>query len=184
MLRLEPRGWASFWAAFVHVARNAVDHGLEPIDVRRESGKAGGGRLRLRTRVDDEEFLIEVADDGAGIQWERVRERARELGLSHDTHEHLVSALFVDGLSTSAEVTEISGRGVGLAVVSAACLERGGRIDVDSSPGRGTSFVFRFPRSAISVRPEELLHLDEAGEPGQLGRIACERAAAGSTLAG
>lgn len=163
MLRLEPRAWAPFWAAFIHVIRNAVDHGIETDDIRRQSGKAVPGRLQLRTRVEGGEFVIEVSDDGAGIQWQKVRERASQLGLPHDTHEQLVDALFVDGLSTSAEVSELSGRGVGLSAVSAACLERGGKIQVQSELGKGTSFAFRFPRSLISINPTALLHGSQQG---------------------
>ncbi|MEY4551131.1 MAG: hypothetical protein RL685_7326, partial [Pseudomonadota bacterium] len=157
MLRLEPRAWASFWAAFIHVIRNAIDHGIESKDVRSQAGKAGAGRLQLRTRMDGAEFVIEASDDGAGIQWQKVRERASQLGLPHDTQEQLVDALFVDGLSTAAEVSELSGRGVGLAAVSSACLELGGKIQVQSEAGKGTSFVFRFPRSVISINPAAML---------------------------
>jgi two-component system chemotaxis sensor kinase CheA len=158
MLRLDPKGWSSFWSAFVHVVRNAVDHGLELPDARRVGGKEGSGRIRLRTYLDVHSFVIEISDDGAGIPWDSVRERARELGLRHATREDLVQALFAEGLSTASEINEYSGRGVGLSVVRSACVERGGRIEVHSEPQQGTTFVFRFPREVIAVDPAALLH--------------------------
>jgi two-component system chemotaxis sensor kinase CheA len=168
MIRLDPKGWAPFWAAFIHVIRNAVDHGLESADGRQQAGKVGTGRLQLRTRVDGSDFVIDVRDDGAGIPWQRVRERAGELGLPHETHQQLVDALFVEGLSTASEISEMSGRGVELSVVSAACLERGGKMGVSSLPGQGTTFAFRFPQAAISVKPETMLREPESGPQARL----------------
>jgi two-component system, chemotaxis family, sensor kinase CheA len=144
-LRLEPEHWASFWAAFVHVLRNAIDHGLEPENVRREAGKAGPGCVTLRTSLDNSHFVIEVHDDGQGIDWEKIAERAHQAGLPHATRDDLMQALFTDGITTANEVTEYSGRGLGLSAVYAACRERGGSVEVQSQRGAGTSFSFRFP---------------------------------------
>jgi len=154
-LFLDAERWSSFWSAFTHVVRNALDHGIETLDVRERAGKVGEGCLQLRTFVQGSDFVIAIEDDGRGIAWERVRERARNAGLPHASRADLIEALFVDGISTADEVTEFSGRGVGLAVMRAACEERGGRIEVESEPGRGTSFVFRFPRKSMSPSPEE-----------------------------
>jgi two-component system chemotaxis sensor kinase CheA len=178
MLRLDPKGWASFWSAFIHVVRNAVDHGLEASDVRHRAGKAGTGRLQLRTHIDGDDFAIELSDDGAGIPWERVRERARERGIPHQSQEDLIDALFAEGLSTAEEVTEFSGRGMGLSVVKAACLERGGKIEVRSDAGKGTMFVFRFPQSTIAVKPEALLQLTEAAPPPHIAALSLPGGAA------
>jgi HPt (histidine-containing phosphotransfer) domain-containing protein len=149
-LRLDNAKWASFWSAFVHVVRNAVDHGLESEADRAELGKARG-TLYLSTRLDRGDLVIELADDGRGVNWKRVAEKASERGLPHESRAELVNALFADGLSTLAEATEYSGRGVGMSAVRAACVERGGSVDVLDRQGGGTRVVFRFPASAESA---------------------------------
>ena len=160
-LRLEPVRWSSFWSAFIHVIRNAIDHGLEPAALREANGKGANGSLELRTHVEDSHFVISLRDDGRGIDWERVRERAAELGLPHATRQELVDALFSEGLSTAAEVTEHSGRGVGLAAVREACVARNGSVTVDSKPNEGTTFTFRFPSDEMAPDPGALLEAVE-----------------------
>jgi chemotaxis protein histidine kinase CheA len=146
-LRLDPVSWSSFWSSFIHVVRNAVDHGLEESRDRLAAGKsAEGRRLRLATRIDGEHFVIEVQDDGRGIDWEGVAERAARLGISHQSRAELTEALFADGLSTKPSATEFSGRGVGMGAVRAACEQRGGHIRVASEAGGGTRIEFRFAR--------------------------------------
>lgn len=154
MLRLDPLGWASFWSAFIHVVRNAVDHGLETTEWREEKGKLGPGKLTLKTAREGADFSITISDDGRGIDWGRVAERARDAGLPHSRREDLVSALFAQGISTAEQVTEYSGRGMGLYAMQAACAERGGRIQVESEAGRGTSFIFRFPAESMAPEPQ------------------------------
>jgi two-component system, chemotaxis family, sensor kinase CheA len=156
-LRLEPRRWQSFWSAFVHVVRNAVDHGLEPPVERARLGKGEAGELTLRTAIEGDEFVISLADDGKGVDWEAVRQRARSAGLPAATPEDLERALFHDGLSTADSVTEMSGRGVGLGVVQAACQAHGGRVRVVSESGQGTVFEFRFPVHETTASPTTLL---------------------------
>ncbi|HBP18929.1 MAG TPA: hypothetical protein DEA08_14225 [Planctomycetes bacterium] len=156
-LRLEPSRWSAFWSAFIHVVRNAVDHGLEPPELRAAAGKEGAGCLRLTTAVVDGEFQIAVSDDGRGIDWEAVAEKARGLGLPAETHEELVDALFAEGLSTAQRITETSGRGVGMAAVMEAVEAQGGRVEVESEAGQGTTFRFRFPAKQMAPRPEALL---------------------------
>jgi two-component system chemotaxis sensor kinase CheA len=92
--------------------------------------------------------MICVSDDGAGIQWEKLRARAASMGLPHATHDDLVGALFADGVSTRAEVTETSGRGVGMAAVREVTLARGGTLEVHSTPGQGTRIALWFPTAA------------------------------------
>lgn len=157
MLRLEPRRWAEFWSAFVHVIRNAVDHGIEEPSARKEAGKPECGTLSLATVIEGDEFVIRVEDDGRGIDWSRLRERAESLGLSTSDEADLSEALFADGVSTASHASEYSGRGVGMGAIREACRERGGRVLVHSQPNRGTTFEFRFSARAISVQPEELL---------------------------
>jgi len=153
-LRLDAERWAAFWAAFVHVLRNAVDHGLEPSDTRLAAGKAVPGSIELSTRLDGDEFVIELGDNGRGIDWEAVAGKAHERGLAYSTPAELTEALFVDGLSTKDEVNEFSGRGVGMGAVRQACAERGGRVSVDSQRGVGTRVQFRFPRASMFTQQE------------------------------
>jgi len=156
-VRLEPKQWARFWSAFVHVIRNAVDHGIESVAERNESGKPEHGTLRLRTAVTSEGFLIEVTDDGRGIDWDRVSDKAQKLGLPRKTRADLEHALFADGVSTAARVSDISGRGVGLGAVLAVTKDLGGSVSIDSGPGRGTTFRMVFPVEAMSPSLSQLL---------------------------
>jgi two-component system chemotaxis sensor kinase CheA len=142
-----------FWLAFSHLVRNAVDHGLESPDARVAAGKPAAGRIELRARVDHGAVSIEIADDGSGIAWDRVRARAAAAGLPADSHGDLERALFGDGVSTADGASQTSGRGVGLAAVRAAVRELDGQIAVTSEPGRGTRFSFSFP---VSSRPRSL----------------------------
>ncbi|HEU4533412.1 MAG TPA: ATP-binding protein, partial [Polyangiaceae bacterium] len=94
-------------------------------------------------------FVLEVADDGRGVDWARVAAKAADLGLPFETEAERVAALFADGLSTKDVATEVSGRGVGLAAVWAACKALGGRARVDSWPGAGTRVGFDFPVALV-----------------------------------
>lgn len=153
-VRLPGERWAPFWANFVHVVRNAVDHGIEPSDERVASGKSAHGRLLLTANMDSREISIELSDDGRGIDWNRVRERARERGLRTNSEQDLVEALFADGLTTAEQVTGVSGRGVGLSAIRQATSALGGTITVSARKGQGTTFRFRFPLSAARSRDD------------------------------
>jgi len=160
-LRLPPAKWARFWSAFVHVVRNAVDHGIETPSERAAHGKPPEGHLTLRTALIEGDIIVEIRDDGKGIDWAAIAERARRLGLPSSTHSDLVEALFTDGLSTREEATAESGRGVGMAAVRAVCIELGGSIRVDSTPHRGTLIQFRIPRAAptsLTLDPPQSPH--------------------------
>jgi two-component system chemotaxis sensor kinase CheA len=154
-LRLDPEDWGTFWSAFVHAVRNAVDHGIETSEEREKNGKAPHGTLELRTRAEHDAFVIEIADDGRGIDWGAVMGRARERGLPCATQAELTDALFADGVSTKTDATEYSGRGVGMGVLRAACVELGGELRVHSQQGQGTRFEFRFPLARMRA-PVEL----------------------------
>jgi two-component system chemotaxis sensor kinase CheA len=152
-VRLPEAGWVEFWASFVHLISNAVDHGIEPRAEREAAGKKVPPKLRLSCRLHGAECIVEISDNGKGIAWERVRAKAQQFGLPHSTREDLVNALFADGLSTRDEASETSGRGVGMSAVKEACNALGGRIDVQSEAGQGTTFRFRIPyRSAANSR--------------------------------
>lgn len=140
-----------FFSSLVHVVRNAVDHGLETPQERIDVGKPEQGRLTLAARREGEHMVVSIADDGRGIDWERIGSMAAERGLPHATHDDKVRALFADGLSTKDEVTELSGRGVGSAAVLAEVEQAGGRVDVHSELGVGTTFSFYIPHQALAV---------------------------------
>lgn len=143
--RLPDGDWQPLLSAWVHVLRNAVDHGIEDADERAATTKPPVARVTLRAEATPEHLRLEVADDGRGVDWEQVAKRAAERGLSTATRADLERALFDDGLSTRAEATETSGRGVGLGAVLAACRVLGGTVRVDSRRGEGTRFCIDVP---------------------------------------
>lgn len=144
-VRLDRRSWSPFWSSFVHVLRNAIDHGIESPDERARLGKPARGAVELSASRSEGALTIEVRDDGRGIDWAKVREKAAALGLANDSERALTDALFSDGLSTRDEVSETSGRGVGLAALRQAVADNGGVIAVESQPARGTTMRFVFP---------------------------------------
>ena len=145
-VRLPREGWRELWAAVVHLVRNAVDHGLEPPDERVLAGKPEKPRITLRALVEDSHIVLEIADDGRGIDWEAIRARAADLGLQNATHDDLTEALFLDGLSSRVAPSEYSGRGIGMGAVRAVCADLGGTIHVQSEPGKGSRVALRVPR--------------------------------------
>lgn len=145
-VRLEPERWRSFWTSLVHVLRNAIDHGIEPSNVRLDRGKSPVGRITLSAAVVKNSLSVSVADDGNGIDWSQLKQRARERGIADPRDDaELAALLFVDGLSSRDEVSEISGRGVGMAAVLEQCNALGGQISVETTLGEGTAVVFEFP---------------------------------------
>ncbi len=158
-LLIDPKRWATFWSAFIHVVRNAVDHGLEGDIERAESGKEEQSSLQLRTFLDEQTdaFIVQVRDDGRGINWSAIKEKAQEQGvLVGEDKDGLLSALFADGLSTASQVTGISGRGVGMGAVKEACEAQGGKVIVESEDGKGTTVSFHFPMDAMAASPSEV----------------------------
>jgi two-component system chemotaxis sensor kinase CheA len=144
-VRLDNRRWAAFWPSLVHLLRNALDHGIEAPEERERASKARVGNLALVAREVGDRIVIEVSDDGRGIDWERVRALATSRGLAAATDQDLTAALFGGGLSTKSEATIYSGRGAGLSACYWACHEMGGTLTVSSVPGRGTTFRFSIP---------------------------------------
>ena len=152
---MDPGRWQAFFSAFVHVMRNAVDHGLETAAERKKLGK-GPARIGLSAEVVDGVLLIECADDGRGIDWARVRAKALSAGLPADTEGDLLAALLTDGVSTRDTATQTSGRGVGMAALAEICREMGGHIELRSELGAGTTWTFRFPAALVTQwAPEE-----------------------------
>lgn len=144
-VRLPREPLASFWSALTHVVRNAVDHGIESPAERTVAGKAPEGSFRLRAAHAEDEVVVEVEDDGRGIDWEAIRAKAREVGLEASDERSLCEMLFAEGFSTRSEASDVSGRGVGMSAVRSVIRRMGGRIALHTSPGEGTRFSFHFP---------------------------------------
>jgi two-component system chemotaxis sensor kinase CheA len=144
-LRLPRAQWSEFWGSFVHVVRNAVDHGLEGRGERVARGKHEQAQLRLKLERVADQVRLTISDDGRGLDWDAVRRAATALGLPTETRAQLEEALFFDGLTTSTAATAMSGRGIGMGATRAACQRMGGTIHIRSEPGRGTEVEFRFP---------------------------------------
>lgn len=132
-----------------HLIRNAVDHGIESAETRIAAGKPAEGTLSLSAEHRSGRILIRIADDGAGINRERVFAKAVEKGLiapdAQLSKEEIDLLIFAPGFSTAAQVTNVSGRGVGMDVVRQNVKELGGRITIDSEPGSGTTFTLTLP---------------------------------------
>ena len=132
----------------LHLMRNAVSHGIEEPDERLAGSKPAEGTITLRASAAGETVLIEIADDGRGVDPERVAERARAQGLAVPEHlgtSELLELICAPGFSTRDEADLASGRGIGMAVVRSTVVELGGEMELESSPGKGTTFRLRLP---------------------------------------
>ena len=142
----------------VHLVRNAIDHGIEPADVRRRRGKPETATLRLEAFHRGNAVCVAIADDGGGIDTDRIRQRAVSRGLvtaeaaAGLAPEELVDFIWQPGFSTAREVSDISGRGVGMDIVRTRIARLSGSIEVASTPGSGTCFTIRLPLTLAIVR--------------------------------
>jgi two-component system chemotaxis sensor kinase CheA len=172
-----------------HAVRNSLDHGIEPPDVREANGKDPEGTLKLRALQEGSHVIIEVADDGAGINVERVRQKAIERGLitaeraSGLVERELLQLIFLPGFSTAAAVTNVSGRGVGMDVVRTNVEKIGGKVEIDSRAGKGTTLRLRIPLTlaiipALIVRSVNQSFALPQGALSELVHIPPEQAAA------
>lgn len=143
-VRLDPQQWAPFFAELVHVVRNAVDHGLESTSERQALGKPAHGSLALKAKVEGDTLSFEITDDGRGIDWTCIAEKAQELGLPSATQADLLEALCADGVTTRGSASDVSGRGVGMASFRERVRSMQGRLEVRSAKGVGTSWFVRF----------------------------------------
>jgi len=139
----------------MHIVRNAVSHGIERPEVRRERGKDRAGRLRLRASASGDRITITVEDDGAGVDEQEIISRAVSSGLVAGEKEAesrgVLDLLCLPGFSTRAEADRSSGRGVGMAVVRSAIRELGGELAMASEVGRGTGFRIELPLTLMIV---------------------------------
>lgn len=135
----------------VHLVRNAMDHGVEAPDVREKRGKSRTGHVRLSAQQEGDSILIRIEDDGAGMDADVLRQKAIDKGLlapdaaAHMTDEECYQIIFMPGFSTKAEVSEVSGRGVGMDVVKSRINELNGHIHITSELGQGSCFTLRLP---------------------------------------
>ena len=137
----------------LHILRNAVDHGIEPAEVRQQLGKNETALITISAYYQGSEAVIEVSDDGKGIDTNAVYQKATSLGLidldnkENLSQEDILNLIFEPGFSTSDEVTTLSGRGVGMDAVRRAISQVHGTVTVDSTPGEGSTFKIRLPLS-------------------------------------
>lgn len=142
----------------VHLIRNAIDHGLETPEERRNAGKSEVGLIRLTARQQEDSVVIEVADDGRGIDIDRVKAKALEKGvidadaLARLSDDQALQLILTPGLSTREEISDLSGRGVGMDVVASMVRRVGGQIGLQSTPGQGTTVRISLPLSMAVQR--------------------------------
>ena len=171
-----------------HAVRNSLDHGIELPDVRQAAGKDPEGLLKLRAVQEGSHVVIEVSDDGAGIAVEKVRGKAIERGLITPERaiqlgeRELLQLIFLPGFSTAAAVTNVSGRGVGMDVVRTNVERIGGKVEIDSRAGKGTTLRLRIPLTlaiipALIVRSLEQSFALPQGALSELVHIPPEAAA-------
>lgn len=148
-----------------HMLRNSVDHGIETEQQRRDAGKPAAGQITLGLVREGNEIVLVLEDDGAGIDLERVRSKAVEAGLmdaeAELTPHEVLQFILESGFSTATEVTQISGRGVGLDVVHSEIKQLGGVMDIQSLEGHGTKFIIRLP---FTVSVNRALMVSVAGD--------------------
>jgi two-component system chemotaxis sensor kinase CheA len=144
-LRLPAGTFAEFWPGLAHIVRNTVDHGFQTAEERAAAGKSIQNEVRLRADLDGERVVVSISDDGRGIDWESIARKSAAAGLPSAMQADLEQALYADAVSTRDEVSETSGRGVGLGAVRKVVTALGGHIRVESVLGRGTTFSFVLP---------------------------------------
>ncbi len=147
-----------------HLLRNSVSHGIETPAIREQAGKQDMGRISLYLDREANDVLITLSDDGKGLDIEAIRERAINQGMinadAEVSDDDLIQCVLLPGFSTAKEVTQISGRGVGLDVVTSEVKQLGGSLEIDSHPGRGTSFIIRLPLT-LAITDALLMRIGE-----------------------
>ncbi|MBL9162736.1 MAG: chemotaxis protein CheA [Planctomycetaceae bacterium] len=150
-----------------HMVRNAIDHGIEPPEIRKSRGKSAEGRLRMVACHEGGKVIIEITDDGGGIDVARVRDKALSAKLvspevvARMSRQEILRLIFLPGFSTAASVTQFSGRGVGMDVVRTNIEKIGGTVDVESPQGQGTTIRTKIPLT-LAIIPA--LIIDSGGE--------------------
>lgn len=160
----------------MHLVRNCLDHGLEDPSTRRAKGKPEKGLITVRAYHQSGNIVIEVSDDGRGIDLERLRAKASEMGLDSSSmaERELTDLIFHPGLSTAPKVSAISGRGVGMDVVRRNVLNLGGSISVTSIEGQGTKFLLRLPLTLAILDGQQIRIGDEVHIVPMFSVIECQ----------
>ncbi len=133
----------------IHIVRNAIDHGIEPPDIRKKSGKPSTGTITISVFNEGSNVVIRISDDGAGLDKEKIRLKALETGLINPadimTEKETINLVFLPGFSTAAKTTEISGRGVGMDIVKRNIENLRGTIGIESGKNEGTTIIIKIP---------------------------------------
>ena len=139
-------------APLTHMVRNAADHGIETPNIRIAAGKSETGKIIVKLQENADDLELTIQDDGAGLNYEGLQQKAINLGLITKTDQlsknDIIDLIFQSGVSTAQTVTDISGRGVGMDIVKRAVSDAGGKIVITSTPGVGTIFTVSIPRNA------------------------------------
>ena len=149
----------------IHLIRNAADHGIESPDDRAAAGKPRQGTISLSACHRGSSIMIRVSDDGRGLDAERIRAKAVEKGLlsaadaERKTPQQIYQLIWLPGLSTAEKVTEVSGRGVGMDIVRSKIEDLNGMVEVESEPGRGTTFTIKLPLT-LAILPCLMVEID------------------------
>ncbi|MGD9211052.1 MAG: hybrid sensor histidine kinase/response regulator [Desulfobacteraceae bacterium] len=154
-IELDKRVWETLADPLMHLLRNAIDHGVEPMDIRKSGNKPELATINLTAAYQGNQVILRVIDDGAGLDFDTIRQRAKELDLEVDgkSDSELTEVIFSQGFSTRQEVTKISGRGVGLDVVQENISALKGNVMIDKTePGVGTSVLIRIPLTLAVMR--------------------------------
>lgn len=148
----------------VHLVRNSLDHGIETPETRIQAGKDEMGKITLNAFHQGGNIVIQIIDDGAGLNKDRILSKAIENGLvsasDHLSDEQIYDLVFRPGFSTAAEITDISGRGVGMDVVRRNIQELNGSVEVESTPGQGSVFTIRLPLT-LAILDGQLIRVGE-----------------------
>ena len=177
-------------APLEHMLRNSVAHGLEAAEQRRAAGKPVEGEISLRLHREGSEIVLDVADDGAGLDREAIRRRALERGLIQAdatlADNELDNLIFASGFSTADQLSQLAGRGVGMDVVRNEVRQLGGSVEIHSVRGQGARFTLRLPQTlavtqAVFVQIGETTFAVPVGSVSGIGRISRERFEAGDS---
>lgn len=171
-------------APLEHMLRNSVAHGLEAPEQRRAAGKPEEGEIAIRLHREGSEIVLDVADDGAGLDREAIRRRAIERGLlpadAQPSEQELDNLIFASGFSTADQVSQLAGRGVGMDVVGNEVRQLGGSVDIQSVRGQGVRFTLRLPQTlavtqAVFVQIGETTFAVPVASVSGIGRLSHER---------